>query len=184
MSSKFGAPTLRIVVKPPSSVFCGVGHAEDRAERLVVAHRGVGRLRVAELAADDVRVRVDESGQERRVAEVDDARAGGNRHRALLADGDDLVVGDDDDAVVNRRGAGAVDHSSGAKRDGAGALGFLRVARAAAAAMSGGRTSGRSLNEAWLRERLRWRWCEPPPTLRAEPRGVQCADGRSVQDRP
>ena len=56
-----------------------------------------------------------------------DARAGGNGHRSLPADGDDLVVRDHDDAVRDRRGAGAVDDSRGAEHDRAGTLRFLCV---------------------------------------------------------
>src|SRR5262249_48846461 len=52
---------------------------------------------------------------------------GGNRHAALASNGDDLVVGDDHNAVLNRRGAGAIDHASGVKDDGAGAFDFLCV---------------------------------------------------------
>ena len=103
----------------------GVGDAEDRAERIKVAHGRVVAGRIAERAADDVRVRVDEAGQQRRVAELDRSRAGGNRDGALPSDGDDLVVGHDHDAVLDRRGAGAVDDARGVEDDGAGALGFL-----------------------------------------------------------
>ena len=79
MSSKFGAPTLRIDVKPAISVLRTLRDAEDRAERVDVADGGVVAGRIAERAADDVRVRVDEAGQQRRVAEIDGARAGRNR---------------------------------------------------------------------------------------------------------
>src|SRR5215207_6075417 len=69
---------------------------------------------------------VDESGQQRRVAEVDGARPGRHVDGARRADGDDAVVSHDDDAVLNGRGAGAVDHAGGLEDDGTGSLDRIR----------------------------------------------------------
>ena len=43
---------------------------------------------------------VDEAGQDRRVAEVDGARPGGNGHRTLTTYRGDPVLGNDDDAIL------------------------------------------------------------------------------------
>ena len=104
-----------------------VGDSDDRAHGVVVVDGRRRRLRVIELAPDDVRVRIDESRQDRRVAEVDHARSGWNVDRSLFPDRNDLVVGNDDDAIENGCRAGAIDDSSRAEGDSAGTLRFLRV---------------------------------------------------------
>ena len=76
MSSKFGAPTLRIDVKPAISVLRTLPTPRIAPNESTSRTAGVVAGRIAERAADDVRVRVDESGEQRRVAEVDGARAG------------------------------------------------------------------------------------------------------------
>ena len=79
-----------------------VRDAEDRAVGVVVLDNGEIGHRVAERAADDVRVRVDEPGQQRRVAEVD-ARARRLEWSRLMrrSGGDDAIAGHDDNAVLD-----------------------------------------------------------------------------------
>ena len=72
-------------------------------------------LPVARGFARQMRVRVHEAGQERRVAKVDDLRAGGRR--GLGADGGDLVAVDDDDAGRDERVALAVVQMRRAQHD-------------------------------------------------------------------
>jgi hypothetical protein len=103
----------------------GVGDTDDDVVTRVVTHRGHVAGGIGQWASDDVDVGVDEAGKQRCVAEVDRARAAGDRDRSGAPDGGDPVVGDDDDAVRDWRGPGSVDHSRGAKDNGSGAGGFL-----------------------------------------------------------
>ena len=73
--------------------------------------------------AGDVRVAVDETRQQRDVAEVDDLRAGGEIFHYIGggADGDDAVALDDDGLVVEHFAGGGVDEVRGLDdRDGLG----------------------------------------------------------------
>jgi hypothetical protein len=89
-----------------------VRHAEDGAVSGVVAHEGVVALGIGERAADDVDVRVDEPGQERRVAEVDHAGARRDGHTGLRAHRGDAVTSDHDRSVAQDGAAVAVDEPS------------------------------------------------------------------------
>ena len=66
---------------------------------------------VALVWVGEVRVRIDEAGQEGGVAEIDGFGAGGNRR--LGADGDDLAVGDHDEAGGDDVIALAIEHVGG-----------------------------------------------------------------------
>ena len=88
-------------------------HGARRPQR-AIRHRLGEELLVVILGRDvaleeDVDVRVDETRQQSRVAEVDDVRAVGR----FAADGDDLVTLDRDRAGRDDRPAAAVDEASG-----------------------------------------------------------------------
>ena len=72
--------------------------------------------------------------QQRHVAEVHAPRVGGDAHRAGRPHRDDAVVGDDDDTVLDGRGAAAVNDARRANRHRAGAGGGILL---------GGERSGR-----------------------------------------
>ena len=77
-----------------------------------VAHGGDAALRPPREPADavpGVDVGVDEAGEDRRTADVDDAGRRGDGNLATPANGGDAPVADDDDGVGERWRAGAVD---------------------------------------------------------------------------
>jgi hypothetical protein len=64
----------------------------------------------------EVRVRVDEAGEQRGVAEIDDLSASG--YGRAGTGGGDFIVGDDDEAGSRERIAFAVEHARGLEDDG------------------------------------------------------------------
>jgi hypothetical protein len=68
---------------------------------------------------------VDEAGQQRRIAEIDDFRAVWNAHGALAADRNDAVIGHDDYSIHNRGCARSVDETRRAEHNRAGSARFL-----------------------------------------------------------
>src|SRR5688500_15014883 len=64
----------------------GIGDAQDCAEAVEVAHASVVAARVTERATDDVRMCIDESGQQRSIAKVDPPRTSRYGNRSLAAD--------------------------------------------------------------------------------------------------
>ncbi len=85
-------------------------HAENRAERVIVFDRGRIAIGIAEHPADQMRVRVNEAGQQSYVAQIDHLCTGRDGN-IRPANSSDLVVNDDDDRIFNRRRAGAVNQA-------------------------------------------------------------------------
>src|SRR4029078_12313253 len=123
------------VAQPEAEVVAGadVAHGgEARLEGLLRVHAGVKGLlrRLAHDALEEVEVEVlarlegevdvgvDEAGQQRDVAEVDDLRAGGDGD----VDAGNAVAGDDDGGVGDDVVGGAVEETGGFEGDGSGLL--------------------------------------------------------------
>src|SRR5439155_2388109 len=85
----------------------GVSGAEQRKLGGALGEPAVLPVAVADGAPHEVHVGVDEAGQHRLAREVDDRRAAGNRH--VGADGGDALAPNQDDGVLDRRPAAAVD---------------------------------------------------------------------------
>ncbi len=101
-----------------------VDRGRARVEGVEEPHVRVGRRRpVAAVAAADVRVRVDDAGEDDAPAHVDPLGARGNRHRARGADGHDPPALHDDDAIGDHGRRHRVDRRAG---EGDGALLPLR----------------------------------------------------------
>src|SRR5213079_3138101 len=90
-----------------------VHHAEDGAERIVISDWSYVAFGIAEHAAKQMCVRIDEAGKQSYVAKIYDFRPGGNRNRLGVADSGNLIVGDDHHGVINWRRASAVDQTRG-----------------------------------------------------------------------
>ena len=116
-------PTSRTVVKPARSVRRAYGHGPDRLLG-DAAPEVVDRVLVPVLAhlARQVDVGVEEAGEKRHVAEVDDGRPG--RHRKRPARGRDLLPLDDHDRVGDERVGDAVEEAGGTDRDDGGLCGL------------------------------------------------------------
>ena len=108
---------MRTVVKPASSVRVRVGDPDGHPE-------AVGELQLPVAAVvrvgGEVHVHVDQAGQQRAAAEVEDPRAGRCRV-ALLADALDAVVVDDHLGPVELAAGEHVHHVRGADHEGIGA---------------------------------------------------------------
>jgi hypothetical protein len=90
---------------------------EHRAERIEVLHALEVVARVAEDAAADVSVRVDEPRKERRIAEVDRLCARGHGDGATAPDCGDAISRHDHNAIGDRCRAGAVNDMRRAQDD-------------------------------------------------------------------
>src|ERR1700735_654174 len=113
---EFGSVAFEVV--PAGGGDCAGGAEETRA--------GGGAFGGGFAPEEDVRVGVDESGEDCGVGEIDAVEAGG-RLGGRGRDFNDPVVLDEDELVFERGGGGAVDEGAGAD-DGLGilALGWLR----------------------------------------------------------
>ena len=101
------------------------GEVERREgrEHLVGDERAIGRG-----GAEHMLVHADQAGDDRLAAAVDLARAGGNRHRPVRAQGGDPAMIDEQGLVRPRRRAGAVDQGDMLDRDQRPALAY-RIGR-------------------------------------------------------
>ena len=97
-------------------MFC-IPDGKYRRHRIIIVHGRILSFRIAKHAADDVRVGIDKSGHQRRVAEIDNTRPRRDRYAAACPDRGDLVVSNDDDAVPDRYATRAVDQLRGSQDD-------------------------------------------------------------------
>src|SRR5258706_16167784 len=98
---------------------------EDRAEGLIVPGRGHVAFRIAEHPPDEVRVCVNETGQERDVPEIDHFRSRRHAYGTRGANRGYSVVSNDDDSVLYLRRAGGVDKTRRFQHDDTLAFGRL-----------------------------------------------------------